>query len=72
MNDGSPINSSIFTIDVSTSTKTLAVYSNDINEVHTYALKARVTYTNYGSASADTTFDVIIEDYCANRAIIEL
>ena len=70
MNDGSPINSSIFTIDVSTSTKTLVIYSNDSNEVQTYALKASVTYTNYGSVSADTSFDVIIEDDCNSHAII--
>lgn len=61
MMDGTNIDSSIFTVDTSSSPMmSLAIYTDDINKVERYTFEVSVHYSNYVLASTTDSFDVDI------------
>ena len=63
--DGTNIDSSIFTVDTSSSPMmSLAIYTDDINKVERYTFEVSVHYSNYVLASTTDSFDVDIQDNC--------
>ena len=66
MTDNSTPDPNVFTIDTISNTKSLQIYSDDINEANTYSFKVSVEYDSYPSISDDAVFDVVISDNCSS------
>lgn len=65
MNDGSAIDTNVFTIDVTSATKSIAIFSDSIGEAQLYTFKIAVEYTNYPVVNDETLFTVNIVDSCS-------
>jgi hypothetical protein len=60
MNDGSPLDSNIFTVDISSIPMSLDIYSDDLDDAKTYNLEVKAEYADYSGGNGEIVFDVTI------------
>ena len=58
MDDGSALNSNIFTLDTVSDPKSLTIASNDISLAGIYTLRVTVEYLNHATVTDDASFNV--------------